>query len=188
MPPRGRPTLVVLSLVTSSSVASFSSASSCGAAACRSLVLAASFAFRRNSALLAAYLGPSSLSSSPRARTTLLTPTAIICRVSRTARAGAEFLLIKDGLAAGLDWARMEAEAVEDGASSAADTAVPKPLPDVVDRLHAKVTEMCEAYFTSIGAPPVAGAAAPSRKRGGRGSGAGRRDGGLLCSLDSSCS
>ena len=44
MPPRGRPTLVVLSLVTSSSVASFSSASSRGAAACRSLVLAASFA------------------------------------------------------------------------------------------------------------------------------------------------
>ena len=37
MPPRGRPTLVVLSLVTSSSVASFSSASSCDAAACRSL-------------------------------------------------------------------------------------------------------------------------------------------------------
>ena len=55
MPPRGRPTLVVLSLVISSSVASFSSASSCGAAACRSsLVLAASFAFRRNSVLLAA--------------------------------------------------------------------------------------------------------------------------------------
>ena len=40
MPPRGRPTLVVLSLVISSSVASFSSASSCDAAACRSLVLA----------------------------------------------------------------------------------------------------------------------------------------------------
>ena len=74
MPPRGRPTLVVLSLVTSSSVASFSSASSCGAAACRSLVLAASFAFRRNSVLLAAYPGPSSLSSSPRARTSLLMP------------------------------------------------------------------------------------------------------------------
>ena len=60
----------------------------------------------------------------------------------------------------------MEAEAVEDRASSAADTAVPKPLPDVVDRLHAKVTEMCEAYFTSIGhlqsqAPPLpAGSAA----------------------------
>ena len=49
MPPRGRPTLVALSLVTPSSVASFSSSSSCGAAACRSLVLAASFAFRRNS-------------------------------------------------------------------------------------------------------------------------------------------
>merc|ERR1712086_1059921 len=80
MPPRGRPTLVVLSLVISSSVASFSPASSCAAAACRSLVLAASFAFRRNSVLLAAYPGPSSLSSSPRARTTLLTPTAIICR------------------------------------------------------------------------------------------------------------
>ena len=79
MPPRGRPTLVVLSLVTSSSVASFSSASSCDAAACRSLVLAASFAFRRNSVLLAAYPGPSSLSSSPRARTTFLTPTPIIC-------------------------------------------------------------------------------------------------------------
>ena len=45
MPPRG-PTLVVLSLVASSSVASLSSASFCdAAAACRSLVLAASFAF-----------------------------------------------------------------------------------------------------------------------------------------------
>merc|ERR1712153_254508 len=44
--------------------------------ACRSLALAS----RRNSALLAAYPGPSSLSSSPRARMTLLTPTAIICR------------------------------------------------------------------------------------------------------------
>jgi len=50
------------------------------AAACRSLAIPASPAFRRNSALLAAYFGPSSLSSSPRARTTLLTPTAIICR------------------------------------------------------------------------------------------------------------
>ena len=81
MPPRGRPTLVVLPPVASSSVASLSSASSCdAAAACRSLALAASPAFRRNSALLAAYFGPSSLSSSPRARTTLLTPTAIICR------------------------------------------------------------------------------------------------------------
>ena len=80
MPPRGRPLLVVLSLVASSSVASLSSASFCdAAAACRSLVLAASFAFRRSSALLAAYPGPSSLSSSPRARTSLLTPTAIIC-------------------------------------------------------------------------------------------------------------
>ena len=77
MPPRGRPTLVVLSLVASSSVASFVlfCLSSCDAAACRwSLVLAASFAFRRNSVLLAAYPGPSSLSSSPRARTTFLTP------------------------------------------------------------------------------------------------------------------
>ena len=73
--------LVVLSPVASSSVASPSSASSCdAAAACRSLALAASFAFRRSSALLPAYFGPSSLSSSPRARTTLLTPTAIICR------------------------------------------------------------------------------------------------------------
>ena len=55
MPPRGRPTLVVLSLVASSSVASLSSASFCdGAAACRSLALAS----RRNSALLAAYFGP----------------------------------------------------------------------------------------------------------------------------------
>ena len=54
MPPRGRPTLVGLSLVTSSSVASFSSVSSCDAAACRSLVLAASFALR-NSVLLAAW-------------------------------------------------------------------------------------------------------------------------------------
>merc|ERR1712086_7303 len=80
MPPRGRPTLVVLSLVTSSSVASLSSAPFCDdAAACRSLALAASFAFRRNSVLLAAYPGPSSLSSSPRARTTFLTPTPIIC-------------------------------------------------------------------------------------------------------------
>merc|ERR1712086_1215301 len=79
MPPRGRPTLVVLSLVISSSVASFSSASSCAAAACRSFVLSASFAFRRNSVLLAAYPGPSSLSSSPRARTTFLTPPPIIC-------------------------------------------------------------------------------------------------------------
>merc|ERR1712086_832773 len=35
---------------------------------------------RRSSVLLAAYPGPSSLSSSPRARTSLLTPTAIICR------------------------------------------------------------------------------------------------------------
>ena len=44
VPPRGRgrPLLVVLSLVASSSVASLSSASSCVAAACRSLVLAAS--------------------------------------------------------------------------------------------------------------------------------------------------
>jgi len=51
------------------------SASFCdAAAACRSLVLAASFAFRRSSALLAAYPGPSRLSSSPRARTSLLTP------------------------------------------------------------------------------------------------------------------
>ena len=41
MPPRGRPLLVVLSLVASSSVASLSSASFCdAAAACRSLVLA----------------------------------------------------------------------------------------------------------------------------------------------------
>ena len=52
----------------------------CDAATCRSLVLAASCAFRRSSVLLAAYPGPSSLSSSPRARTSLLTPTAIICR------------------------------------------------------------------------------------------------------------
>ena len=64
MPPRGRPTLVVLSLVISSSVASFSSASSCAAAACRSLVLSASFAFRRSSALLAAY--PAATSTLPR--------------------------------------------------------------------------------------------------------------------------
>ena len=45
----------------------------------RSSKRSASFAFRRSSALLAAYPGPSSLSSSPRARTSLLTPTAIIC-------------------------------------------------------------------------------------------------------------
>ena len=56
---RGRPTLVVLSPVASSSVASLSSASFCdGAAACRSLALAASLAFRRSSALLAAYYWP----------------------------------------------------------------------------------------------------------------------------------
>ena len=55
MPPRGRPTLVVLSLVASSSVASLSSATASfcdGAAACRSLALASSLAFRRSSALL----------------------------------------------------------------------------------------------------------------------------------------
>jgi len=52
MPPRGRPTLVVLSLVASSSVASLSSASSCdAAAACRSLALAACL-FSRLSAQL----------------------------------------------------------------------------------------------------------------------------------------
>ena len=51
----------------------------------RSLALAASAAFRRNSALLAAYPGPSSLSSSPRARTTLLTPTGMRQRLA-TAR------------------------------------------------------------------------------------------------------
>merc|ERR1712086_424865 len=85
MPPRGRPTLVVLSLVISSSVASFSSASSCAAAACRSLVLAASFAFRRSSVLLAAYPGPSSLSSSPRPAPPvqlLLSPSLCVCRAS----------------------------------------------------------------------------------------------------------
>ena len=55
IPPRDRPTLVVLSLGVSSAVASLSSASFCdAAAACLSLVLAA-FAFRRSSALLAAY-------------------------------------------------------------------------------------------------------------------------------------
>ena len=81
MPPRGLPTLVVLPPVASSSVAPLSSASFCSAtAACRSLALAASPASRRSSALLAAYCGPSSLSSSPLARTTLLTPTPIICR------------------------------------------------------------------------------------------------------------
>ena len=63
MPPRGRPTLVVLPPVVSSSVAPLSSASFCSAtAACRSLALAASPASRRSSALLAAYCGPSSLS------------------------------------------------------------------------------------------------------------------------------
>ena len=52
---RGLPTLVVLPPVASSSVAPLSSASFCSAtAACRSLALAASPAFRRNSALLAA--------------------------------------------------------------------------------------------------------------------------------------
>ena len=52
------------------------------------LVLAASFAFRRNSVLLAAYPGPSSLSSSPRARTTFLTPTPIICLRTQRDSAG----------------------------------------------------------------------------------------------------
>jgi hypothetical protein len=38
---------------------------------------------------------------------------------------------------------------------------------DVVDQLHAKVMEMCEAYFTSIGhlqsvAPPLSAAAGPA--------------------------
>ena len=48
---------------------------------CRSLVLAASFAFRQTPPSSQHILAPrSSLSSSPRARTTLLTPTAIICR------------------------------------------------------------------------------------------------------------
>ena len=60
------PTLVVLPPVASSSVAPLSSASFRSAtAACRSLALAASPASRRSSALLAAYCGPSSLSSSP---------------------------------------------------------------------------------------------------------------------------
>ena len=36
--------------------------------------------FLRNSALVSVYFGPSSLSSIPRARTTFLTPTPIICR------------------------------------------------------------------------------------------------------------
>ena len=81
MPPRGLPTLDVLPPVASSSVAPLSPASFCIAtAACRSLALAAFPASRRSSALLAAYCGPSSLSSSPLARTTLLTPTPIICR------------------------------------------------------------------------------------------------------------
>ena len=81
MPPRGLPTLDVLPPVASSSVAPLSPASLCIAtAACRSLALAAFPASRRSSALLAAYCGPSSLSSSPLARTTLLTPTPIICR------------------------------------------------------------------------------------------------------------
>ena len=79
--PRSSPTLVALPPVASSSVAPLSSASFCSAtAACRSLALTASPASRRSSALLAAYCGPSSLSSSPLARTTLLTPTPIICR------------------------------------------------------------------------------------------------------------
>ena len=69
------------SCVASSSVAPLSSASFCSAtAACRSLALTASPASRRSSALLAAYCCPSSLSSSPLARTTLLTPTPMICR------------------------------------------------------------------------------------------------------------
>merc|ERR1712086_830849 len=47
MPPRGRPTLVVLSLVTSSSVASLSSAPFCDdAAACRSPALLAAYPVR----------------------------------------------------------------------------------------------------------------------------------------------
>ena len=66
MPPRGRPTLVVLSPVASSSLSRRSSlprSAMHAAAACRSpsLALAASPASRRNSALLAAYFGPSSL-------------------------------------------------------------------------------------------------------------------------------
>ena len=61
IPPRGLPTLIVLPPVASSSVAPLSSASFCYAAvACRSLALAASPASRRNTALLAAYFGPSS--------------------------------------------------------------------------------------------------------------------------------
>ena len=83
MPPRGLPTLVLLPPVASSSVGPLSSASFCGAtAACRSLALAASPAFRRSSALLAAFFGPSSLSSSPLARTILLTPTPIFAATS----------------------------------------------------------------------------------------------------------
>mmetsp|Transcript_97 Transcript_97/g.364 ORF Transcript_97/g.364 Transcript_97/m.364 type:complete len:150 (+) Transcript_97:102-551(+) len=46
--------------------------------------------------------------------------------------------------------------AADDAAISDADAAgapppPAPPLPDIVDRLHTKVTEMCEAYFTSIG-------------------------------------
>mmetsp|Transcript_15349 Transcript_15349/g.50098 ORF Transcript_15349/g.50098 Transcript_15349/m.50098 type:complete len:144 (+) Transcript_15349:49-480(+) len=57
------------------------------------------------------------------------------------------------------------AAAEHDGMSDAgAQPAVPA---DVVDRLHAKVTEMCEAYFTSIGhlqsvALPLSTAASPA--------------------------
>jgi len=83
MPPRGRPTLVVLSLVASSSVASLSSASSCDARPppadpLPSRLLPPLGATPASSRRILA--PPSSLSSSPRARTTLLTPTLIICR------------------------------------------------------------------------------------------------------------
>ena len=82
MPPRDRPALVVLSPAASSSDSSLSLASFCERRR-RRLPIPCSRGFSRlsaNSALLAAYFGPSSLSSSPRARTTLLTPTPIICR------------------------------------------------------------------------------------------------------------
>lgn len=57
------------------------------------------------------------------------------------------------------------AAAEHDGMSDAG--AQPAAPADVVDRLHAKVTEMCEAYFTSIGhlqsvALPLSTAASPA--------------------------
>ena len=74
MPPRGRPTLVVLPPVASSSVASLSSTSSCCAAAARRSLALSRLLLGATSPSSRRILAPSSLSSSPRARTTLLRP------------------------------------------------------------------------------------------------------------------